>query len=518
MEDFKDNIIGEDTEDAIFGYTGFVGTNLCLQYPSIRLLYNSKNLSSARNKRFRNVICCCLPAKKWYANENPEEDWKGIEGIKDIIKTIYCERFILISTIDVFSDTSLQHTEISDLGWSEEPYGKHRREFEMFIQTVFRDKFLIIRLPALFGLFLKKNIIFDFLSNPKRQLVALNNRYQWYYIKNLRNDIETCFKQNITLVHLFSENIPVYELLHFLYAFAREYHCDYRWKLSSHTLDYNTSNIKIYDCSSIYPHFLKSRKVIFRELSNYLLRHEVWERLIAMPFCIKDYKDEFSKTVWDQFGIENLEAAPYSFLGKEWLSIKLENPKVKRLHGIMYPHSWNIWTDFQQTEELFHSISKYCKSYPQIKGITFGSPKNRNVTSDIYPYEIGVVMRHYNSLFNLSFDWENNSSCWGTNIMDSIESFHQVITQVGNGMTITLDTDNCRLMNFDPILFYDQFKSNIRHIHLSRFKNKNEITLWEENEEFITHVLKNQYAGYIAVELLCNSQTSIHEYLHNIYI
>lgn len=95
---------------AIFGYSGFVGSNI-LQFYKIDEFYNSKNISDAKNKKFKKIFFCAIPSVKWYANKNPFEDLMTINNIQNILKTIKTDKFILISTIDVYDNVSIGSNE-----------------------------------------------------------------------------------------------------------------------------------------------------------------------------------------------------------------------------------------------------------------------------------------------------------------------------------------------------------------------------------------------------------------------
>ena len=69
---------------AIVGYSGFVGSNL-LQFYNFDKFYNSKNFHEATNMVFDEMFFCGVPAVKWYANKNPEEDNNTLNKIKDIL-------------------------------------------------------------------------------------------------------------------------------------------------------------------------------------------------------------------------------------------------------------------------------------------------------------------------------------------------------------------------------------------------------------------------------------------------
>ena len=161
-------------KDLIIGYTGFVGSNLldCCNDP---YLVNSKNIKSIEGQKFSKVICAAPSGFKWLANKNPQADLEKTKKMFDLIKTIECEKMILISSIDTltFVDTP--------------SYGSNRLQLENMISSTFKNT-LILRLPALFGKNLKKNIIYDLL-NGETKFVNLNSQYQWLFIDRVRDYI-----------------------------------------------------------------------------------------------------------------------------------------------------------------------------------------------------------------------------------------------------------------------------------------------------------------------------------------
>ena len=90
-------------KSCIIGYNGFVGSNLIRQY-DFDLFYNSKNYKEIENKEFNLVVCCGISAAKWWANLNGNEDLNNINNLLNSLKTIKCNRFVLISTIDVYDN------------------------------------------------------------------------------------------------------------------------------------------------------------------------------------------------------------------------------------------------------------------------------------------------------------------------------------------------------------------------------------------------------------------------------
>ena len=119
---------------AIVGYTGFVGSNL-LQYYKFDNLYNSSNFHEATNKEFDTLFFCGVPAVKWYANKNPDEDFDVLHKIRSILGTIKVNKIILISTIDVYEYVDSQETEDYDCDFiNNHTYGRNRYLFESFVK------------------------------------------------------------------------------------------------------------------------------------------------------------------------------------------------------------------------------------------------------------------------------------------------------------------------------------------------------------------------------------------------
>ena len=180
------------TKNALIGYTGFVGSNLREKFLN-SILFNSKNIHKIKKKKFNKIIFSGLPAEKWKANKYPNKDLRNIKNIINILKTLKCNLFILISTIDVHK--------------SQEPYGKNRKFFENFIKKNFYSNYLIVRLPAIFGKGLKKNILYDLLNNNQINKINPKDQFQWFDLKFLYSEIKKVKKYNKT-IELYSPPIP----------------------------------------------------------------------------------------------------------------------------------------------------------------------------------------------------------------------------------------------------------------------------------------------------------------------
>ncbi len=199
--------------NGLIGFTGFVGTTL-LNQRSFERLYRSTNISEIEGQCFDLIVCAGASAQKWIANREPIADQNNIKKLISHLKKIRCNKFVLISTVDVFKNPCGvdEETEIDENGLH--AYGLHRRMLEKFVTAHF-DNHLIIRLPGLVGPGLRKNIIYDFLNDNNINKIESRGVFQFYPMVNLWYDIETSLSENLKLVHLTAEPISVADVSKF---------------------------------------------------------------------------------------------------------------------------------------------------------------------------------------------------------------------------------------------------------------------------------------------------------------
>ena len=252
---------------ALVGYTGFVGSNICA-HGTFDGLYNSKNIESAYGSSPDLLIYSGLRAEKYLANNDPEADLEQIKIAEANISRIAPKKLVLISTIDVFKNPVGvdENTAIDTEGLH--AYGYNRYLLETWVRENYPDA-LIVRLPGLFGVNIKKNFIYDYmnvipfmlkedkfieLSNREPALkscyikldngfyksvidessklqmkevfkslgfTALNftdsrSNYQFYNLANLNNDIETALEASVKLWHPATEPVNAGELYKYL--------------------------------------------------------------------------------------------------------------------------------------------------------------------------------------------------------------------------------------------------------------------------------------------------------------
>lgn len=196
--------------DALIGFTGFVGSSLMRQR-SFEHLYRSTNIGEIRNRRFDTVVCAGAPAQKWLANKDPVTDLASINNLIDNLSTIQCDKFILISTIDIFLDPTAVDESSEVVEKDLHPYGLHRRLLEKFVEEHFPNH-LILRLPGLVGPGLRKNVIYDLVNENNVHLIESRSVFQFYPTVNLWFDLQVALSNEIRLLHLTSEPVSVADI------------------------------------------------------------------------------------------------------------------------------------------------------------------------------------------------------------------------------------------------------------------------------------------------------------------
>jgi nucleoside-diphosphate-sugar epimerase len=193
-------------KNALIGHTGFIGSNLIRQR-EFDEFYNSKNIESIIDRQFDILVCSGAPAVKWLANKEPVKDKENLDRLMSCLAKVSANKLILMSSVDVYpvpievdEDTPIDASNLH-------PYGKHRFELENFVRDNFDS--LIIRFPGLFGVGLKKNIIYDFLNNNLVNLIHKDSVFQFYNLANLWQDIQTSLDRGLKLINFATEPTSV---------------------------------------------------------------------------------------------------------------------------------------------------------------------------------------------------------------------------------------------------------------------------------------------------------------------
>lgn len=204
---------------ALIGSTGFVGSNLSRDI-AFTHQYNSRNIHEIVGQSFDIIYCAGVPAAKWLANRDPENDLRQISSLLVALEKVDVARFVLVSTIDVYKEPNdvTEMTPVSTAGLH--PYGTHRRLVEQFVKERFPVHH-IVRLPGLFGSGLKKNIVYDLLHDNQLENIHSDAVFQFYDLACLSRDITRVIDNNLDLVNFATEPVSVREVANV--AFGRDF-------------------------------------------------------------------------------------------------------------------------------------------------------------------------------------------------------------------------------------------------------------------------------------------------------
>ena len=197
----------------IIGHRGFVGSNLCRQIHGA-IGAGRAEISSLAGETFSDIYCAAPQAKKWWANQNPDQDRQEVDDLIAACRQLSCRgHFVLLSTVDVY-DPPFGKTELDQPRLDAHPYGANRFYLEQCILRHFGSKAKVIRLPGLVGHGLKKNIIFDLLNNNNIEQINANSAFQWFNLDLLGEALKFVDQlDGPSVINAVSEPLPTADLV-----------------------------------------------------------------------------------------------------------------------------------------------------------------------------------------------------------------------------------------------------------------------------------------------------------------
>jgi dTDP-4-dehydrorhamnose reductase len=197
-------------QTGLIGYTGFVGSNL-RRLTTFDAEYNTQNIADIQKRSFGTLVCAAPQAKKWWANQNPDQDHALVKQLIAHLEQTQVERFILISSIDVFPKVVGVNETFDCASQENHAYGRNRLMLEQFVAAHFPVAH-IVRLPGLFGPGLRKNVIFDLINHNQPEKINPDSQFQWYDVTRLWADIQTVIQADLRLVMLATEPMATKEI------------------------------------------------------------------------------------------------------------------------------------------------------------------------------------------------------------------------------------------------------------------------------------------------------------------
>ena len=483
--------------NAIFGYSGLVGSHLIKQN-KFDECYNSSNINDSMNREFNELVISCIPAVKWLANKYPEKDARDIETIKNVFKTIRAKKVILISTIDIYDNVSNKSNENTTIQYEKNnTYGKNRYLFEEFIKATFKN-YHIIRLPALFGHGLKKNIIYDLLNNNNVNNIPVYSAFQWYNLEWLNDDISICKKNNIQECNLFTEPLETIRIMELFkqYDFSKNTMNDATATTTTISYDVQTINHRY------FPHgsngYVRNKQDVLKNIENFIKNYCAAQPLFKL--CVSNISNNSLcnaqyYTILKHYGIKYIEVAPTKFFTwNEWFdntdhcanevkrTLESYELKLYSFQSVSYTISNNIF-DNDNTEILQHLqkvIDLACHS--GVRNIVFGCPKNRKRMNSISNVSNGehedeaddnTFVVFFNKIGDyigdrdLTISIENNSKKYDCNYLNTIDQVGKIVRKINHPkIKMMVDIGNCVMEN-DNIDDVTGFQDVIHHVHIS---------------------------------------------------
>lgn len=148
-----------NTGSLLVGSTGFVGQNLLRQH-HFDLAVHSADVHRSFGSRPEICIYAGMPSAMYLAESDPQADFSAAVHAWDNIRKICPQKLVLISTIAVYRNTKNQNEQSCMETDGLSVYGRNRLYLEQKVRENFFNA-LVIRLPALYGIGLKKNFLYD---------------------------------------------------------------------------------------------------------------------------------------------------------------------------------------------------------------------------------------------------------------------------------------------------------------------------------------------------------------------
>lgn len=468
--------------DALVGYTGFVGSHLLRDGMDV---YNSSNIENIRGKSYRTLYCAGVYAEKWKANQDPETDNARIRILTEHLQTITCERFVLISTVDVY-EASFPQCEEPDVclnQYATHAYGRHRHELEHWAQRTFSDVY-IFRLPALFGPGLKKNALYDLIHNNQVEKLRSQWTFQWYDIRWLPQDIAKNIELCRRVVNLVTPPISLGLIQHLFFPQI---------------------------------HLSSEGEVVYRITSKYGYSHTLEEVLMSMADFVRARPSRFlvSELAWSPSQTPVFR----SFLRAQGIMEEEITPSKRNWDMSGYTNAYSAQSIlygvdiqiFQEPERFLDVLRERLVKLHSVgvKVIVFGSPKQR-----IYSGEDAVgLFRRVGDLceeYSIDFCLENNARQYGGNWLHTLRETVDFVDKVNHPrILVNLDIGS---MIMEKEVAVPPNTARIRHVQVS-FPNLGIFDM--AHAYFIRAVLAQipSYTGRISLEMNTPSLTSIYLFL-----
>lgn len=513
----------------LIGFSGFVGQHL-IEQTSFDKVYRSSTVGSIKDQTFELLVCAGVPAVKWLANQEPENDLHSLRKLLEHLKTTKANEFVLISTIDVYPDPATAETENAELrDRRNHAYGTHRFWFEQQVKSIF-PVCTIVRLPALFGRYMKKNYIFDLLHEREEFIrkIHLQSAFQWYNVERLWSDICTVRAAKAGLVNLFTEPVKTETLVRDCFPrFLPS--CEEIANLPLRPMVYNlqTKFSSLWGSASGY---IQSADDVLSEIRDFVRGFRLQPALDKL--CISNIAwDEGTNGAVLEFlkfkRIKSLEVAPtkviHSWKDLEEVTAARElmqhygDFKILSLQSILFGTSDLEIFGSSGAREALMRHSKHVVNLAASVGakfIVWGSPKQRSTHGQSYSSCFDIAVTFFKHLGKYSYErdviivFEPNAKEYGCDFCYNATQAATLVRAVETrGFRLHLDTANMHLAGDDIADTIMKNADILAHVQISEPFLGNFHSPNVNHAEVSRLLCQVGYKGHVSIEMRSTTDT-----------
>ncbi|MDA9766616.1 TIM barrel protein [bacterium] len=512
----------------LIGFSGFVGQHL-LEQTGFDRIYRSSDIREICGLDFDVLVCAGVPAVKWLANKNPEEDLAVLKELMTHLRSTRARRFILISTIDVYPDANSKEDEDSSpLHIPNHTYGQNRLWFEEQIKKLFH-LYHIIRLPALFGRYMKKNYVYDLLHNREDFIRKMNmhSSFQWYNIEHLWSDVCCAVENNLSTMNLFTEPLQTRVIVEDIFPHYMDIFTDALREPCPVEYNLRTKYSELWNRSDGY---IKSAAQVLEDLKKFVdnYRPQVVPKQLCISNIAWDVEENDVVLKFLEFkGITKLEVAPTKILDSwrdcdtkiaaERIKNKLKGFHVESLQSVLFNTTGlELFSSPSSRAQLLTHCKRVCDLASNLGAgvIVWGSPKQRLLRGKSYTVCFQIAVQFFKALGDYAFEknvvigFEANARSYGCDFCFAAKQAAELVRATDSaGFLLHLDAANMHLEKDDFASVLLENKDILCHVQVS------EPFLGTFNCPVVQHGLFSKYlhqigySGLVSIEMRRDVET-----------
>jgi sugar phosphate isomerase/epimerase len=351
-------------------------------------------------------------------------------------------------------------------------YGRHRLLFENLVQEKFPGKVSIVRLPGLFGVGLKKNLIYDLLHSNNLDKLPCGS-FQWFDMSQLESVLAAVLMNNTQIINVVSEPVSTQSICA-LFGHSQS---------GTHSTQYNVGSLfftpttKEESLTSIQAYIALHRTLALKKRNR---KYKIGVSIIAIPTALSKNRRHF-ETLCQIYGIDYFEIAPTIFQ-PSWNQIFAAPQASYHLgysfQSVTYGLDFNIFLDRDIATAHMTRVIQLAEAQ-KIKVIVFGCPKNRLVPSS---WNLNDAIESAAIFFRLLGDQcttvaicvENNSCQYGCNFLTTPQETSEFVRLVNHPrIQWMMDVGNAVMEGLSVVDIQECIQKNVDilgHVHVSEPK------------------------------------------------